>query len=154
MVHQCQATRHAGTALCRHCRHACVVPWPPPARRTSIRRPPMHKRPAPDWRRRARLTRKALPGKAHAPAAIAQLGERQTEDLKVPSSILGLGICPAYVPCTTCTLKYYMVASMPCSPLCGALHCACTVATHVCCHGSHRHNPRLYAGFQCTSGRR
>ena len=25
-------------------------------------------------------------------AAIAQLGERQTEDLKVPSSILGLGI--------------------------------------------------------------
>ena len=29
----------------------------------------------------------------HPPqAAIAQLGERQTEDLKVPSSILGLGI--------------------------------------------------------------
>ena len=26
------------------------------------------------------------------PAAIAQLGERQTEDLKVPSSILGGGI--------------------------------------------------------------
>ena len=26
-------------------------------------------------------------------AAIAQLGERQTEDLKVPGSILGLGIC-------------------------------------------------------------
>ena len=26
-------------------------------------------------------------------AAIAQLGERQTEDLKVPSSILGLGNC-------------------------------------------------------------
>jgi hypothetical protein len=28
-------------------------------------------------------------------AAIAQLGERQTEDLKVPGSIPGLGICPA-----------------------------------------------------------
>ena len=28
-------------------------------------------------------------------AAIAQFGERQTEDLKVPSSILGLGICVA-----------------------------------------------------------
>ena len=28
-------------------------------------------------------------------AAIAQLGERQIEDLKVPSSILGLGICVA-----------------------------------------------------------
>ena len=27
----------------------------------------------------------------NALAAIAQLGERQTEDLKVPSSILGLG---------------------------------------------------------------
>ena len=27
-------------------------------------------------------------------AAIAQLGERQTEDLKVPSSILGLGMFP------------------------------------------------------------
>ena len=26
-------------------------------------------------------------------AAIAQLGERQTDDLKVPGSILGLGIC-------------------------------------------------------------
>ena len=26
-------------------------------------------------------------------AAIAQLGERQTEDLKVPGSIPGLGIC-------------------------------------------------------------
>ena len=26
-------------------------------------------------------------------AAIAQLGERETEDLKVPSSILGLGSC-------------------------------------------------------------
>ena len=26
-------------------------------------------------------------------AAIAQLGERETEDLKVPSSILGLGNC-------------------------------------------------------------
>ena len=26
-------------------------------------------------------------------AAIAQLGERQTEDLKVPGSILGLGMC-------------------------------------------------------------
>ena len=29
---------------------------------------------------------------ASSQAAIAQLGERQTEDLKVPSSILGLGI--------------------------------------------------------------
>ena len=31
-------------------------------------------------------------------AAIAQLGERQTEDLKVPGSIPGLGkaICPSY----------------------------------------------------------
>ena len=28
-------------------------------------------------------------------AAIAQLGERQTEDLKVPGSIPGLGIFPA-----------------------------------------------------------
>ena len=28
----------------------------------------------------------------HLPAAIAQLGERQTEDLKVPGSIPGLGI--------------------------------------------------------------
>ena len=27
-----------------------------------------------------------------APAAIAQLGERQTEDLKVPGSIPGLGV--------------------------------------------------------------
>ena len=30
-----------------------------------------------------------------AEAAIAQLGERQTEDLKVPGSILGLGRCYA-----------------------------------------------------------
>ena len=30
---------------------------------------------------------------ASALAAIAQLGERQTEDLKVPGSIPGLGIC-------------------------------------------------------------
>ena len=30
-----------------------------------------------------------------APAAIAQLGERQTEDLKVPGSILGLGMSVA-----------------------------------------------------------
>ena len=30
----------------------------------------------------------------HATAAIAQLGERQTEDLKVSSSILGLGMFP------------------------------------------------------------
>ena len=29
----------------------------------------------------------------HAVAAIAQLGERQTEDLKVPGSIPGLGMC-------------------------------------------------------------
>ena len=31
-------------------------------------------------------------GSAVSPAAIAQLGERQTEDLKVPGSIPGLGI--------------------------------------------------------------
>ena len=31
----------------------------------------------------------------HNQAAIAQLGERQTEDLKVPSSIPGFGICAA-----------------------------------------------------------
>ena len=31
-------------------------------------------------------------------AAIAQLGERQTEDLKVPGSIPGLGIFDFYVP--------------------------------------------------------
>ena len=30
-------------------------------------------------------------------AAIAQLGERQTEDLKVPGSIPGLGICCLHV---------------------------------------------------------
>ena len=30
----------------------------------------------------------------YAQAAIAQLGERQTEDLKVPGSIPGLGIMP------------------------------------------------------------
>ena len=30
-------------------------------------------------------------------AAIAQLGERQTEDLKIPGSIPGLGICPGYI---------------------------------------------------------
>ena len=30
-------------------------------------------------------------------AAIAQLGERQTEDLKVPGSIPGLGICLSLV---------------------------------------------------------
>ena len=30
---------------------------------------------------------------AASQAAIAQLGERQTEDLKVPGSIPGLGIC-------------------------------------------------------------
>ena len=33
-------------------------------------------------------------------AAIAQLGERQTEDLKVPGSILGLGIAHGLL-CTT-----------------------------------------------------
>ena len=32
-------------------------------------------------------------------AAIAQLGERQTEDLKVPSSIPGLGIIPEVTGC-------------------------------------------------------
>ena len=31
-------------------------------------------------------------------AAIAQLGERQTEDLKVPGSIPGLGIIADYAP--------------------------------------------------------
>ena len=31
-------------------------------------------------------------------AAIAQLGERQTEDLKVPGSILGLGMTPTGAP--------------------------------------------------------
>ena len=33
-------------------------------------------------------------------AAIAQLGERQTEDLKVPGSIPGLGICLVVFHCT------------------------------------------------------
>ena len=37
----------------------------------------------------------SLPGACHCQAAIAQLGERQTEDLKVPSSILGLGMLVA-----------------------------------------------------------
>ena len=32
----------------------------------------------------------------YAQAAIAQLGERQTEDLKVPGSIPGLGIMPGF----------------------------------------------------------
>ena len=35
----------------------------------------------------------SLPGACHCQAAIAQLGERQTEDLKVPGSIPGLGMC-------------------------------------------------------------
>ena len=34
-----------------------------------------------------------------ASAAIAQLGERQTEDLKVPGSIPGLGIIPDVTGC-------------------------------------------------------
>ena len=35
---------------------------------------------------------------ADSRAAIAQLGERQTEDLKVPGSIPGLGIIADYAP--------------------------------------------------------
>ena len=34
----------------------------------------------------------------HIKAALAQLGERQTEDLKVPGSILGLGISREHLP--------------------------------------------------------
>ena len=41
-----------------------------------------------------RVGRPAGTAAYHATAAIAQLGERQTEDLKVPSSILGLGMFP------------------------------------------------------------
>ena len=33
----------------------------------------------------------------NARAAIAQLGERQTEDLKVPGLIPGLGILPSHI---------------------------------------------------------
>ncbi len=33
---------------------------------------------------------------SYSTAEIAQLGERQTEDLKVPGSIPGLGICAHY----------------------------------------------------------
>ena len=36
-------------------------------------------------------------------AAIAQLGERQTEDLEVPSSILGRGICIVWLVCQKMT---------------------------------------------------
>ena len=36
-------------------------------------------------------------------AAIAQLGERQTEDLKVPGSIPGLGIYPGFIFGIECT---------------------------------------------------
>ena len=36
-----------------------------------------------------------------ASAAIAQLGERQTEDLKVPGSIPGLGIIQGAAECRT-----------------------------------------------------
>ena len=41
-----------------------------------------------------RVGRQAGAAANHATAAIAQLGERQTEDLKVPSLILGLGMFP------------------------------------------------------------
>ena len=41
-----------------------------------------------------RVGRRAGAAASHATAAIAQLGGRQTEDLKVPSSILGLGMFP------------------------------------------------------------
>ena len=56
------------------------------------------------------LSRRAVESLLHYPrAAIAQLGERQTEDLKVPGSIPGLGnaIWPAKVlaPRSSCVGK-------------------------------------------------
>ena len=40
-------------------------------------------------------------------AAIAQLGERETEDLKVPSSILGLGSCDATLRCHAASSNFF-----------------------------------------------
>ena len=39
-------------------------------------------------------------------AAIAQLGERQTEDLKVPGSIPGLGMCMLLQTCVLRQREY------------------------------------------------
>ena len=50
-------------------------------------------------------------------AAIAQLGERQTEDLKVPSSILDLGICVAR--CTDDFVPTYSGSRLSCRVLSG-----------------------------------
>ncbi len=56
---------------------------------------------------------------AEARAAIAQLGERQTEDLKVPGSIPGLGIFadPGFVQST--------IVCCPCQALPSPWHAAC-----------------------------
>ena len=50
-------------------------------------------------------------------AAIAQLGQRQIEDLKVPSSILGLGICVAR--CNDGFVPTYSGSSLSCLVLSG-----------------------------------
>ena len=65
-------------------------------------------------------------------AAIAQLGERQTEDLKVPSSILGLGIDMYGV--SICCLTIAQDVHAPCTSVSGV----CQWSTHTCraSHGS------------------
>ena len=57
-----------------------------------------------------------LCGHAHI-ASIAQLGERQTEHLKVPSSILGLGMahCPLAVRTTRTASPSAAHTSTPCA---------------------------------------
>ena len=57
---------------------------------------------------------------SHRQAEIAQLGERQTEDLKVPGSTPGLGISENIAPflCVSqnvwsCTLLYVLIVSTP-----------------------------------------
>ena len=55
-------------------------------------------------------------------AAIAQLGERQTEDLKVPGSILGLGMCTCLHLCFArlahVTILLYMPLALSSMTLC------------------------------------
>ena len=53
-----------------------------------------------------------------ARAAIAQLGERQTEDLKVPGSIPGLGISSCY--CTACSCMLLRFMQLHCSNVAGS----------------------------------
>lgn len=60
-------------------------------------------------------------------AAIAQLGERETEDLKVPSSILGLGTAACFKGPSTCRLRPALLQLLEESS--GGLKCSwCTLS--------------------------